>query len=140
MKKKLFFRPGEAEPLRMTGQAPRGWGIVVSPDGVGSEGLSFGMQDVDVGSAIPYHVHDKEEEILFFWRGQGKCVVEGEEFEITPGSTAYFPIGVWHGIVNTGDEPLRLTWCFSPPGYEKEFRRMSETGKDHEAPPPEKAV
>jgi len=100
----------------MTGQAPRGWGIVVSPDGVGSEGLSFGMQDVDVGSAIPYHVHDKEEEILFFWRGQGKCVV------------------------NTGDEPLRLTWCFSPPGYEKEFRRMSETGEDHEAPPPEKAV
>ena len=114
--KKLFFRPGEAEPLRMSGTAPRGWGIVISPDGVGSERLSFGVQDVDVGSEIPYHVHDKEEEILFFWRGKGKCVIENEEYEITPGSSVYFPIGVWHGIVNTGDEPLSLTWCFSPPG------------------------
>ena len=53
MGKKFFFSPGEAEPLRMTGQAPRGWGIVISPNGVGSEGLSFGVQDIDVGSEIP---------------------------------------------------------------------------------------
>ena len=127
---KLFFRPGEAEHVRMRGDAPRQWGIVVSPEGVGSERLSFGVQEVDIGSRIPVHVHDREEEILFFWAGKGICILDDEEFEIVPGSTAYIPIGVWHGVVNTGDEPLKLTWCFSPPGREKAFRRMVETGVD----------
>ncbi|MFQ5915132.1 MAG: cupin domain-containing protein [Nitrospinota bacterium] len=134
--KKLVFRPGDGEPLRMPGQtAPRGWEIVVDPKGVGARQLSFGVQDVDVGSHIPIHMHDKEEEILFFWGGKGKVIVEDEEFEVFPGCTAFLPIDVWHGVVNTGDEPLRLTWCFSPPGYEEEFRRMTSTGVDHTPPP-----
>ena len=128
--KKIFFRPGEAEPLRIASEAPREWGIVVSPEGVGAERLSFGVQEVDIGSRIPVHVHDKEEEILFFWGGRGRCILDDEEFEIEPGSTAYVPIGVWHGVVNTGDEPLRLTWTFSPPGREKVFRHMAATGED----------
>ena len=127
---KLFFSPGEAEYLCMSGQAPRQWGIVVSPDRVGSRQLSFGVQEIDVGSQIPVHIHDKEEEILFFWRGEGKCILDDDEFDIEPGSTAYVPIGVWHGVVNTGNEPLRLTWCFSPPGRENAFREMTQTGVD----------
>jgi mannose-6-phosphate isomerase-like protein (cupin superfamily) len=129
--KKLVFHPGEGEPLRMPGEAPRGWEIVIDPRNVGSREFAFGTQEVDVGSQIPVHVHDREEEILFFYGGRGKMIIEGEEVEVGPGSTAFLPIGVWHGVVNTGGEPLKLTWCFSPPGYEEEFRKMTRTGMDH---------
>ncbi len=32
--------------------------------------------------------------------------------------------------VNMGEEPLKLTWCFSPPGREKAFGRKVESGID----------
>ncbi len=36
------------------------------------------------------------------------------------------PPNVEHRFVNTGDEPLWITWTLSPPGFEKQIRKISD--------------
>ena len=45
--------------------------------------------------------------------------------EVGPGQVVYTPPGVEHQFVNTGDEPVKLFWTFSPPGPER--RVIDET-------------
>ena len=110
---------------------PRGWRILVDSRNAGSRSLSMGNQDIPVGGGIPGHVHEKEEEILFFHEGTGEVEVDGEVFPVKAGMSVFLPVGVPHGLRNTGSIPLRLLWVFSPPGYEDIFRQMAGLGKDH---------
>jgi mannose-6-phosphate isomerase-like protein (cupin superfamily) len=80
---------------------------------------------------IPVHVHEREEEILFFHEGSGELEVDGEKFPITPGMSVFLPLNIPHGLRNTGKGPLKLLWIFSPPGYENIFREMAGSEMDH---------
>ena len=91
----------------------------------------MGNQDIPVGGGIPVHLHEKEEEILFFHEGEAEVEVDGEVHHVKAGMTAFLPVGVTHGLRNTGDVPLKLLWMFSPPGYEEIFRHMAGIDTDH---------
>ncbi len=122
----------DGERLEMRNVAlPRGWRILADPANTDSRWLSMGNQDIPVGGGIPEHLHEKEEEILFFHAGEGEMDVDGETFSIRSGMSVFLPAGVPHGLRNTGDVPLQLFWVFSPPGYEDVFRKMAESSKDH---------
>ena len=43
------------------------------------------------GSELPYHVHEKEEEIMFIYQGKGVAVIEGETFPSRPKPWSLFP-------------------------------------------------
>ncbi len=109
----------------------RGWRIMIDPRNTSSRMLSMGNQDIPVGGGIPRHIHEREEEILFFHEGEAELEVDGEAYHVTSGMSAFLPVGVEHGLKNTGDAPLKLVWIFSPPGYEEIFREMADVEKDH---------
>ncbi len=126
------FGWGEGERIEMKGvKEPRGWRILVDPKGARSTRLSMGTQEIPPGGRIPRHLHEREEEILFFHEGEGEAEVGGETHPVGPGSTVFLPVGVPHGVRNTGERPIRLVWVFSPPGYEEIFREMGRRGLDH---------
>lgn len=110
---------------------PRGWRIQIDPRNTDSSHLSMGNQDIPPGVGIPVHLHEKEEEILFFHEGTGELEVEGEKFPIQPGMSVFFPPNIRHSLRNTGENPLKMLWIFSPPGYENVFRQMAGLDKDH---------
>jgi quercetin dioxygenase-like cupin family protein len=41
--------------------------------------LDFGVEEVAVGSEIPWHQHDDKEEVIFVWRGHGQAFIEAGE-------------------------------------------------------------
>ena len=126
------FQWEDGEKLEMKDvDEPRGWRILIDPRNTRSAHLSMGNQDIPPGVGIPVHVHDREEEILFFHEGSGELEVDGEKFPITPGMSVFFPLNVPHGLRNTGKVPLKLLWIFSPPGYENIFREMAGSEMDH---------
>ena len=84
-------------------ELPRGWRILVDPRNTKSRMLSLGNQDIPVGGGIPVHLHEKEEEILFFHEGEAEMEVDGEVHHVKAGMTAFLPVGVTHGLRNTGD-------------------------------------
>jgi mannose-6-phosphate isomerase-like protein (cupin superfamily) len=91
----------------------------------------MGNQDIPAGGGIPAHLHDREEEILFFHEGRGELLIEGKAHPIEAGMSAFVPPGVTHGVRNTGGRALKLVWVFAPGGYENVFREMAARGLDH---------
>ena len=61
------------------------------------------------GTAIGVHTHrNTEEEYYLVLSGAGQMRCGGETFEVSAGDLIRNPAGGEHGLVNTGDEPLRL--------------------------------
>ncbi|KYO68079.1 cupin domain-containing protein [Thermovenabulum gondwanense] len=88
--------------------------ILVSEKTVGSKNLAVGINETYVGSMVPEHKHDNEEEVMYFFQGKGKFITKDREIPIEPGVCIYNPPGEYHSIVNTGDEPLKFIWIYSP--------------------------
>ena len=88
--------------------------LLLSQSTVGAKNFSMGLNITDVGSMIPPHIHDNEEEGMFLISGKGKLIMGGGELELQPDMAIYAPPGTEHSIVNTGNEELKLLWFYSP--------------------------
>ncbi len=85
----------------------------VSPD-TGSEEFMAGITVFEPGESSSYHVHPESEEINLVIGGSGLVVSEGEEATFGPGAAMWVPKGVYHQHRNTGTEPLKLMWVYTP--------------------------
>jgi len=85
----------------------------VSPE-TGSEEFMAGITVFEPGEASSYHVHPESEEINLVLGGSGLVVSEGEEAAFASGDAMWVPKGVHHQHKNTGAEPLKLLWVYTP--------------------------
>ena len=94
--------------------------VLLSPSlQVDVEGLSVGMTILPPGKSSSFHSHDVECETWIIVSGEGEVRV-GEERELVgPESVVFLPRNIKHQIINTGQEPLRMFWIYTPPGGEK---------------------
>jgi mannose-6-phosphate isomerase-like protein (cupin superfamily) len=90
-----------------------------------SQHQSLAEATVPVGGATTAHYHPRAEELYFFTSGRGRLRIGLEECEVGPGDCAVIPPGAEHKLVNTGDEPLVLLCCCSPP-YSHEDTVLTE--------------
>ncbi len=95
----------------------------------GAKNISGGSADIPVNSELPYHSHEKEEEIMFIYGGRGELVVEDESFPLEPETMVFVPPGLRHTFKNTGTEPLRFAFFYAPAGLEQTIREMAERDK-----------
>lgn len=86
----------------------------------GLEHLSLWSQLIEPGSGTPPHRHDCEEVVLCA-AGHGELLFGGQRLAFGPRSTVCIPANEPHQIVNTGDEPLRITAVFSKSPVEAFF-------------------
>ena len=64
---------------------------------------------------IGMEVHQDNDQFFRFEKGQGQCIIDGNEYEITDGSAVVVPAGAQHNIINvSGSEPLKLYTIYSP--------------------------
>ncbi len=88
------------------------------------QGFSSGIQVIAPGCHIREHQHGAEQELLFFFEGRGKVLVNGVEHPVRPGTTAY--LGPWnkHKIVNDSQADLKMLWVLVPGGLEDFFQAI----------------
>lgn len=67
------------------------------------------------GGETEEHHHGVSEEIYYFTHGRGRLRLDADESEVGAGDTVVIPPGTRHKLWNTGEEPLRLLCCCSPP-------------------------
>lgn len=82
----------------------------------GLASLATGIQVIAPGCHIREHVHPAQEELLFFFEGQGEAVIDGESHPLRPGTTVYVGPGHRHTFVNTGKSDLKMSWVMLPGG------------------------
>lgn len=100
--------------------------------------VAVGTQTVGKGSYVREHAHDNNEEVLYFVRGKGKVVIDGEQtFELTPGTTLFLGKNCRHTFINESDEEeLHFVFFFNPGGLEGFFKQIGRP-RVHGDPAPE---
>jgi mannose-6-phosphate isomerase-like protein (cupin superfamily) len=77
---------------------------------------------------IGMEVHTENDQFFRFEQGQGKCVIDGNEYELKDGSAIIVPAGARHNIINTSaTEDLRLYTIYSPPHHKDGIVRATKT-------------
>lgn len=89
------------------------WRTLLSGDRTSTSGLTCGVAELPVGSpeSVTLHQHDPVE-VYYILEGNGVLTIDGIEYEVSTGSTAYIPGNTLHGLMNTGVSPLRLLYIF----------------------------
>lgn len=82
--------------------------VVGDKNVVPAEHFTFSNMILPVGAEGPLHLHEDAEEVFFVLRGRVKLIAElnGESWEMEAGERDLisWPVGVYRGIVNIGDE------------------------------------
>lgn len=73
------------------------------------------LMSLKPGEEIGMEVHEENDQFFRFEAGQGKCIIDGNEYELSDGVAVVVPAGAQHNIINTSDtEELKLYTIYSP--------------------------
>lgn len=64
---------------------------------------------------IGMEVHKENDQFFRFEKGEGKCIIDGNEYPLADGSAIVVPAGAQHNIINVSKtEELKLYTIYSP--------------------------
>ena len=82
--------------------------------------LQVTLMAIPVGESIGLEVHPGTDQFLRIEAGRGKAVMGPAkdqldfDHEVSDGSSIQVPAGMWHDVINTGDDVLRLYAIYAP--------------------------
>jgi mannose-6-phosphate isomerase-like protein (cupin superfamily) len=92
--------------------------------------IGMGMVTIPPGESGNPHQHGTEQETWYILSGSGKLQIGKEEIPLEPEMVVVAPQGIEHQILNTGDEPLKALFIFSPAGPEEAFLVNGDEGQE----------
>lgn len=64
---------------------------------------------------IGMEVHPDNDQFFRFEKGEGKCIIDGNEYDVKDGTAVVVPAGAQHNIINVSEvEDLKLYTIYSP--------------------------
>ena len=70
------------------------------------------------GEEIGLETHAENDQFLRFEGGEGKCVIDGNEYDVSDGFAIIVPAGAEHNVVNVSDsDELKIYTIYSPPHH-----------------------
>ena len=86
------------------------------------------------GEEIGLEVHSENDQFFRFEKGQGKVIVDGNEYEVSDGFAVIVPAGSEHNVINTGNERLNLYTIYSPAHHQDGIVRKTKQEAENDAP------
>ena len=109
--------------------------VKLGPHNLPHKPFSMGLQVMPPGTHVRAHGHAQNDEVFYILEGTGRCVIDGVEHPLEPGSTVMLGRYCEHSIHNDGAGDLRFVWFFTPPGLEQVVEAAGQPRKAGEAPP-----
>jgi len=82
---------------------------------------------------IGLEVHEENDQFFRFEKGQGKCIIDGNEYDLEDGAAVVVPAGARHNIINTSDaEELKLYTIYSPAHHKDGIVRATKKEAESE--------
>ena len=78
------------------------------------------------GEEIGAEVHEDIDQFFRIDAGEGKCVIDGNEYMIKDGFAVIVPAGANHNVINTGTVDLKLYTIYSPPEHQDQVLRATK--------------
>jgi mannose-6-phosphate isomerase-like protein (cupin superfamily) len=84
---------------------------------------------------IGMEVHMENDQFFRIEGGSGKCVIDGNEYEISNGTAIIVPAGAQHNIINTSStEDLKLYTIYSPAHHKDGIVRATKEEAEADGP------
>ncbi len=79
------------------------------------------------GEEIGMEVHEENDQFFRFESGRGKCIIDGNEYDVKDGSAIVVPAGAKHNVKNVSDtEDLKLYTIYSPAHHKDGIVRFTK--------------
>lgn len=84
---------------------------------------------------IGMEVHEDNDQFFRFEKGEGKCIIDDNEYVVTDGSVIIVPAGAEHNVINTSEvSDLKLYTIYSPAHHKDGIiRATKEEAEKNEA-------
>lgn len=69
------------------------------------------------GEEIGLEVHNHVDQFFRFEEGEGKVIIDEEQYQVKNGDAVVVPASSQHNVINTGKEELKLYTIYSPPQH-----------------------
>lgn len=84
---------------------------------------------------IGLEVHPDNDQFFRFEQGQGKVIIDGNEYEVKDGSAVVVPAGSEHNVINVSDsQPLKLYTIYSPAHHKDGIIRRTKEEAEADSP------
>jgi len=84
---------------------------------------------------IGLEVHEDNDQFFRFESGQGRVIIDGNEYEVRDGSAIVVPAGAEHNVINSsGSETLKLYTIYSPAHHKDGVVRATKAEAEADSP------
>jgi mannose-6-phosphate isomerase-like protein (cupin superfamily) len=84
---------------------------------------------------IGMEIHKDNDQFFRFEKGDGRCVIDGNLYEISDGSVIVVPAGAEHNIINVSDsQDLKLYTIYSPAHHKDGVVRATKAEAEKDSP------
>ncbi len=84
---------------------------------------------------IGMETHNENDQFFRFEHGQGKVIIDGNEYAVSDGDAVIVPQGAEHNVINTSsDKPLKLYTLYTPPHHKDQIVRATKEEALADAP------
>lgn len=84
------------------------------------------LMSLQVGEDIGLEIHKENDQFFRFESGQGKCLIDGNEYHVKDGDVVIIPAGARHNVINTGSTPLKMYTIYAPPHHKDGIVRTTK--------------
>ncbi len=79
------------------------------------EHMQLVLMSLEPGEEIGLETHEENDQFFRFEAGQGKVLIDGNEYEVMDGDVIIVPAGSEHNVINMSeDEDLKMYTIYSP--------------------------
>lgn len=84
---------------------------------------------------IGMEIHEDNDQFFRFEKGNGKCIIDGNEYSLGDGSVIIVPAGAEHNIINVSStDDLKLYTIYSPAHHKDGVLRKTKEEAEADSP------
>lgn len=89
--------------------------------------LQLVLMSLKAGEEIGEEIHHDNDQFFRFESGVGKCIIDGNEYNVKNGAAIVIPAGAKHNIINTdGISELKMYTIYAPPHHKDGIIRATK--------------
>ncbi len=92
-----------------------------------SEHSQLVLMSLKPGEEIGMEVHPDNDQFFRIEKGEGKCIIDGNEYDLEDGVAIVVPAGSQHNVINASDsDELKLYTIYSPAHHKDGIVRVTK--------------
>ena len=93
------------------------------------------LMNLKPGEEIGLETHDENDQFFRFEAGEGKVLIDGNEYPVTDGTAVVVPAGARHNVINTSASlELKIYTIYSPAHHRDGIVRVTKAEAESDAP------